>query len=90
MHSFLMAEPNYSKREIDQMFGSFLEKFGIFDKDTRESLTRIEVQTGKTNGRVTNLERWQSYVIGFCACLSLILLSIIIPYGIHALGSVHS
>jgi hypothetical protein len=74
-----MADKPYTKREIDQIFGNFVEKFSTFDKDTRESLTRIENQTTATNGRVRRLERWQSYVIGFCACLSLILFSAVIP-----------
>lgn len=42
-------------------------------------LPRIERQTMKTNGRVSKLERWQSYVIGFCACLSLLVIVIGVP-----------
>jgi hypothetical protein len=39
-------EQNYSKREIDHIL-----------IDIRETLGRIEVQTEKTNGRVTKLEK---------------------------------
>lgn len=42
-------------------------------------LGQILAQTIKTNGRVNKLERWQSYVLGFCAALSLIFISILIP-----------
>lgn len=69
----------YSKREQDGMFERLNERMQIFEKDARESLQRIEMQTTATNGRVRKLEQWQSYVIGFCACLGIILFSILIP-----------
>ena len=84
-----MAKP-YQNREIDrfmqeikdqiQSMRSALElRMSDFEKDTRESLSRIEVTTTNQNGRVGKLERWQSYVIGFCACLSVILFSVLLP-----------
>lgn len=39
-------EENYSKRELDE-----------FIKDIHGALLRIEVQTSKTNGRVTFIEK---------------------------------
>ena len=75
-------ERNYSKREIDSMIASLGKEDQTFKQDIRESLTRIESQTVMTNGRVTKLERWQSYVVGFCACLSLMLFSLFIPIGL--------
>lgn len=74
-----MQESPYTKREQDGMFSRLDDRIGIFEKDTRESLQRIELQTTATNGRVRKLERWQSYVIGFCACLSIVLFSVMIP-----------
>lgn len=62
------SEVPYQNREIKEMFG-----------DVRESLGRIETQTSKTNGRVTKLEKWQSWVLGFCAAISIVLLSVVIP-----------
>ncbi len=43
----------------------------------KSSLEEILSQVKRTNGRVSNLERWQAYVIGFCSCISLILLPIL-------------
>ena len=74
-----MAEKNYSKRELDQILAAARKEDDDFKFNISQSLTRIETQTSMTNGRVTKLERWQSYVVGFCACLSLLIFSIIIP-----------
>ena len=74
-----MADKPYSKREIDRMFEDGGKADLTFQTDIRQALTRIETQTTMTNGRVRSLERWQSYVLGFCACLSLMMFSILIP-----------
>lgn len=55
----------------EQTYRAFLEK--RLDKQDK-TLDDILTQTKKTNGRVGNLESWQAYVIGFCACLTLIVL----------------
>ena len=62
----MRKEEQYMNREIDERFS-----------DIFEQLDRIEVQVTRTNGRVTILERWQSYVVGFCACLGILLLPIL-------------
>jgi hypothetical protein len=62
------SEVPYQNREIKEMFG-----------DVKDSLLRIETQTSKTNGRVTKLEKWQNWVLGFCAAISIILISVVIP-----------
>ena len=59
------------------MFEHLNSRMDVFEKDVREALTRIELQTTMTNGRVRKLEQWQSYVIGFCAAIGLILLPIL-------------
>lgn len=46
-----------------------------FDK----TLTRIEVQTTKTNGRVDKLENWRNYIVGAIA-----ILTFLIPIAINA------
>lgn len=48
-----------------------------FRKDTKESLTRIEAQTTKTNGRVDSLENHRSYLWGAYTILILLGASII-------------
>ena len=67
----------YSNRELDSKFTNLLEHMKGFEKDTSDSLDRILVQTTRTNGRVSSLERWQSYVIGFCAAVSILLLPVV-------------
>lgn len=36
-------------------------------------------QAKKTNGAVASLKLWRSYIVGFCACLFLFIVSIGIP-----------
>lgn len=74
-----MGERPYSKREIDSIVLGLKDQISGFEKDTRESLARIELQTTQHNGRMKRIELWQAYVLGFCACLSFMLLSILIP-----------
>lgn len=80
-----MAENNYSKREIDaliQKVATKIDDYAATDqlahKSTSDALGRIEAQTNKTNGRTSRLERWQSYVIGFCACVTILLLPVLL------------
>ena len=63
-----MPEEPFKNREILEMFG-----------DVKQDLTEIKEQTKRTNGRVTKLEQWQSYVLGFVAAISLVLISIVVP-----------
>ena len=51
------------------------------NKDIRhikETVIRIEAQVIKTNGRVSALEMWRSYLLGACAVMTLLLVPIII------------
>ena len=48
-----------------------------FRRDTKESLTRIETQTTKTNGKVSSLENHRSYLWGAYTILTLLGASII-------------
>ena len=47
-------------------------------KHIKETVTRIEAQVIKTNGRVSALERWRSYLLGACAVLTMLLVPVII------------
>ena len=48
------------------------------DLDGRR-LASIETQTKATNGRVTALERWKSYILGALA-MSTFFISIVVPF----------
>jgi hypothetical protein len=47
-----------------------------------ETLKRIEAQTVKTNGRVSALEKWRSYILGGLAIISMI----VVPLLIQSIG----
>ena len=47
-------------------------------KHIKETVIRIEKQVLKTNGRVSALEMWRSYLLGACAVMTLLLVPIII------------
>ena len=67
-----MSEVPYSNRELREKWD------GI-----EASLMKILEQTSITNGRVTKLEHWQSMVLGYCACLTMLVLPLIIyVYGL--------
>lgn len=62
-----MSDDDYSVRELDEKFETIMGK-----------LDRIETQTIKTNGRVAALERWQSFLQGGLAILTLLVVPVII------------
>lgn len=61
-----MTDKPYLNREIDEKF-----------KDIMDGLGRIERQTTKTNGRVDKLEGWRDRILGFCTCITVLLLPIV-------------
>lgn len=67
-----MDDAPYSKREQD-----------AYRTEVLDTLGRIEDQVKKTNGRVSSLEKWQSYVIGFCGCLTLLFIPVLIYLVTH-------
>lgn len=76
---------NYSMREIDQLLKAAKDASDSNRAILTEQLDRIEVQTTRTNGRVTGLEtraskleNWQAYVIGFCVCISMFVIPLVL------------
>lgn len=49
------------------------QRMRAFEKNTSETLGEILEQTKRTNGRVSKLEKWQSYLMGAVAMLGLVL-----------------
>lgn len=64
-----MDESPYSKREQDE-----------YRRDVLATLARIEQQVIKTNGRVTHLETWQQYMIGYGAAMGTLLVPVFIYF----------
>lgn len=62
-----MTDEEYSAREINQILVPI-----------RDALTRIENQTVKTNGRVSNLEGRQNFLNGGLAVLAILVVPIVI------------
>lgn len=81
----MAREKPYVNREIDEKFKNLLDHTIVFEKDMRESNSRIETsmeigfagtheRQDKTNGTV----RWTVKMIylsmGFCACVTILIL----------------
>lgn len=64
-----MNDKPYTNREIDLLLQSIKQHI---DDTVATPLSRIEAQTTKTNGRVTRLENWKSYIAGGLALLTII------------------
>lgn len=64
----------YSINELGAMLKAHIKGAETTYDDFNSKLTEIKYQTVKTNGRVKKLELWQAYILGFCACLTLLVL----------------
>lgn len=66
----------YMNRELDEMFG-----------DIKGSMSRIETQTIRTNGRVTVIERWQYSFMGGIAVLTIIVVPLL-AWALYVLSNI--
>lgn len=85
-----MTDKTYSDREIDAKNGAIIEKIGdlqnvlelkmtTFENDTRNSLSRIEVQVGFTNGKVRKLILALIFLAGVIVGLGILDARVITP-----------
>ena len=65
-------------REITKEFSSIRAEMNASHKRTDEKLDKILSQTTKTNGRVSMLELWKSYLVGSWVIISLFVIPLII------------
>ena len=83
-----MTDIPFSNREIKELFKAaddradafhekLTEKMDTFEVDVRQSLSRIELQTTQHNGRMTKVEKWQSYISGGMTVLTIIVVPIL-------------
>lgn len=77
-----MPEAPYQNREIREMFEAadqradefhekLMDRMDVFEEGTSKSLSRIEVQTTTTNGRVKDLELSRARQDGFYKALAI-------------------
>lgn len=62
-----MTDSPYTNREIREFFS-----------EVRNDLTEIKTQTKLTNGRVSELEKWKAYVLGFCGAVAMLLIPVLV------------
>lgn len=67
-----MNDQPYQNRELDVRF-----------VEIKDQLDRIEGQTRKTNGRVSNLENWRWFLSGGFALTTVLIIPVLIALLIH-------
>lgn len=73
-----MHEVDYSNREIDTKFFNLKEHIDENHQVVMETLDRIEKQTTKTNGRVSSLENWRSWIVGGLAVFAFLVIPLLV------------
>lgn len=61
----------YNKREQDMLFHQMREEINFQFDAVITGMKKIEVQTTKTNGRITALEKWRWVITGGVVALAL-------------------
>lgn len=72
-----MPEPEYTKRELDEKFKNLDGLIREKHDDVMIKVNEVIVQTTKTNGRVRLLEKMIWLAIGFCSCVTILILPVI-------------
>lgn len=72
-----MPEP-YLNRELDERF-----------VDIANSLSRIEIQTTTTNGRVNKLENWRWFITGGISVITIIVVPLL-GWALYVLSNINS
>lgn len=72
-----MPEPEYSKRELDEKFKNLDDLFREKHDDVMIKLGELNVKVTYTNGKVRWSEKMIYLAIGFCMCVSILILPLI-------------
>jgi hypothetical protein len=67
------AQP-YTNREMDMKFAEIKDIL----LGQNEQMGEIKAQVKTTNGRVSSLEKWKIFVIGFCTCITVLMIPLLI------------
>lgn len=72
-----MPDLPFTNRELAEKFGHILDHMTHFETDVKDRLDGLIEQTTKTNGRVRWAEKMIYLALGFCSCVSILLLPLV-------------
>lgn len=72
-----MAETPYKNRELDEKFVNQASLIKEKHDDVMYKVNEVLVQTTKTNGRVSSLEKWRYLTMGAIGVLSFVVVPIL-------------
>jgi hypothetical protein len=61
---------------VENLVGQLGDSIDDVKENMKEGFNGVHDRQDTTNGRVRDLEKWMWWVIGFCACLSVIVLPV--------------
>lgn len=85
-----MPEEPYKNREVQELFKAaddradsfhdkLMERMGVFEGNTTDSLDRIEVAVNETNGKVADLNKWRERINGGAWVAGIFMTLIVMP-----------